>query len=87
MQILSRAPKLEYFRMASSRVGSDGGIALSNSMMAGEPIYTVHPFSVKLVEMLSTDTCWTILYGKTCSVSWRTTSRFLLLLCLVLSSS
>ncbi len=36
VQILSRAPKLEAFRMASSRVGMDGGIALANSMMAGD---------------------------------------------------
>ena len=36
MQILSRAPKLEYFRMGSSRVGSDGGIALARSMMTGD---------------------------------------------------
>ena len=35
MQILARAPKLEAFRMASSRVGLDGGIALANSMTAG----------------------------------------------------
>lgn len=37
VQILSRAPQLEAFRMASSRVGMDGGIALANSMMAGKP--------------------------------------------------
>ena len=36
MQILSRAPKLEAFRMASSRVGLDGGVALANSMTSGQ---------------------------------------------------
>ena len=41
MQILSRAPKLEYFRMGSSRVGSEGGIALARSMMTGEPVLTL----------------------------------------------
>ena len=35
LQILARAPKLEAFRMASSRVGLSGGIALAQSMMAG----------------------------------------------------
>lgn len=34
-KILARAPKLEAFRMASSRVGLDGGIALANSMTPG----------------------------------------------------
>ena len=41
MQIVSRAPQLETFRMASSRVGMDGGIALANSMMAGADVTTV----------------------------------------------
>lgn len=35
LQILKRSPKLEAFRMASSRVGLDGGRALANSMTAG----------------------------------------------------
>ena len=39
MQILSRAPKLEAFRMASSRVGFDGGVALANSMTSGKTHY------------------------------------------------
>ena len=41
MQILSRAPKLEYFRMGSSRVGAEGGIALATSMTAGTVAWSV----------------------------------------------
>ncbi len=34
-QILSRAPVMEDFRMASSRVGAEGGIALAQGLSAG----------------------------------------------------
>ena len=35
MQILSRSPLMEDFRMASSRVGGEGGIALAQGLSAG----------------------------------------------------
>lgn len=35
-QILSRAPLMEDFRMASSRVGAEGGIALAQGLSAGD---------------------------------------------------
>lgn len=35
MQILSRSPRMEDFKMASSRVGSEGCIALAQSLQSG----------------------------------------------------
>ena len=35
-RVLARAPCMEDFRMASSRVGPSGGIALAQGLMAGE---------------------------------------------------
>ena len=35
LQILGRAPRMEHFRMVSSRVGPEGGIALAQGLSIG----------------------------------------------------
>lgn len=36
LQILQRAPRMADFRMASSRVGAEGGTALAHALCAGQ---------------------------------------------------
>ena len=36
MQVLGRAPHMRNFRMASSRVGAEGGIALAQGLTGGD---------------------------------------------------
>ena len=40
LQILQRAPRMADFRMASSRVGAEGGIALAQGLSTGHHTYS-----------------------------------------------
>ena len=42
LQILQRAPRMADFRMASSRVGAEGGTALAQGLCAGQHLPAPH---------------------------------------------
>lgn len=47
LQILQRAPRMADFRMASSRVGAEGGAALARALCAGQHLPALNPEALR----------------------------------------